>query len=123
MALRTPDAIVGPFRQRDTIILTAVLRDEFGIGIPGPNLDTAELTLYNEVDPYDIINARDGVDITANIDAAGVFSFELSPDDMDIVDEDELTEKHRALIEWTYDGGKRGSAEVQILVRNVLKVD
>lgn len=123
MALRTPDYVVGPFRERDSIVLTAVIRDETGTPIPQLSLLSAKMSLYNEADPFDIINGRDDWDIKPNINSAGELTFSLDGDDMAIQDTDELTEKHRIMIEWTWNAGaRRGSCEIQVLVRNVLKV-
>lgn len=123
MALRAPDFVVGPFRQRDYCEVSAVVKDTAGVAIPGSSLSGFVYTLYNEADPFDIINAREQVDALTTVNASGEFTIALTADDMDIQDEDELTEKHRLLIEWEYAvPTRRGSTEIQIIVRNVLKV-
>lgn len=124
MALRKPDATIGPFREQTSVVLRATLMDTSDppVAIPGASLNAATLTLYDEADPFDIINSRNRVDILSNIDTDGVLTFEFTPTDMLIQDDDELMENHRALIEWTYSTTKQGSFEIRIVVQNVLKV-
>lgn len=122
MALRTPDTTVGPFRERDSITLTATVRDNAGTAIPGASLDTMTLTLYSEHAPDTLI--RDHIDVKSEVSAAGVLTHTFTSADMTIVDVDELTEYHRALLEWTFSAGaKRGSWEVRIVLRNVYHVN
>lgn len=123
MALRKPDTTVGPFRDRDSAELTMTFVDNTDTPIPGASLLTATLTLYSEEDDdLTIINSRDHVDILSFIDANGVFTFALDQDDMAIQEDDLLIERHRALIEWTWPLGQRGSYEIRIVISNVAKV-
>jgi hypothetical protein len=125
--LRNPDSTIGPFREKDSVVLTATFLDNASpqAPIPGGSLTTATFTLYSEVDPFDIINSRDHVDIKSLISGAGVLTFALATADMAIIEDHEtdgiVTEYHRALIEWTWSGG-RGSWEIRIVVRDVNKV-
>jgi hypothetical protein len=122
MALRRPDWVVGPFHEQDTVILTAIVRDETGTPIPASALESMTMSLYSETDPFALLNSRDDVNILANVDAAGLLTLELTTADMAMEDDDNEREAHRVLLEWTWDGGKRGSAEVQVLVQNLEKV-
>lgn len=124
MALRVPDATVGPFREATTAVITATLMDTADppVAIPGSAMAAVTYTLYSEADPFDIINSRDHVDILANVDSDGLLTLELTPDDNLMVDEDELTEYHRLLLEWTYNSTRQGNAEIRVVVQNVLKV-
>jgi hypothetical protein len=124
--LRNPDSTVGPFREQDSVILTATFLDNTGVPIPGSSLTTATFTLYSETDPFDIINSRDDFDIKALVNGSGVLTLPLDPADMAIVEDHStdgvVTEYHRALIEWTWPSGQRGSWEIRIVVRDVNKV-
>ena len=91
------------------------------VAIPGPSLDTMTLTLYNEKTGL-VINARDHVNIKANVDIAGALAFTLLAADMAIIDTAKAEEYHRALIEWTWNTTQRGSWEIRIIVQNVNKV-
>lgn len=122
MALRNPDSTLGPFRERDTVVLRATVLDNQvpPQPIPGSALTTATLTLYSEK-TSGIINGRDHVDIKANVDAQGKLVFPLAPADMAIVN-GQSPESHRALIEWTWNPAgtvQRGSWEIRIIVRDV----
>jgi len=123
MALRKPDTTVGPFRENDSAELSMTFIDNTETPIPGSALLTATLTLYTEEDDdLTIINSRDHVDILSMIDEDGVFTFALDPEDMAILEDDLLIERHRALIEWTWPLGQRGSYEIRIVVSNAAKV-
>lgn len=120
MALRAPDTTVGPYRERDSLVLSATIRDHLLAAIPGASLDTLTLTVYSEHDPDTLI--RDHEDIKSEVTAGGVLTHTFTSGDTTIVDVDELTESHRALFEWTYNVDKRGSWEVRIILRNVYHV-
>jgi len=129
--LRSPDATIGPFREKNSVVLTAIVLDNSNppVPIPGPSLSTATFTLYSEAEGFAIINSRDHVDIKSNIDANGVLTLPLHVNDLAIVDDhtdaedDEVvTEYHRALFEWSWPTGRQGSYEIRIVVRDVNKV-
>lgn len=125
LPLSAPDSVVGPFREEDSVVLRATLMDnaEPPVAIPGSALDTATLTLYLEKAPFPIINGRDGSNIKTSIDEQGRLVLPLAPADMAIQATTPVaTEYHRALIEWTWNGGQRGSWEVRIIVRDVTHV-
>jgi hypothetical protein len=121
--LRKPDTTVGPFREQDSAQLTMVFVDGDDVPIPGSSLTTATLTLYSEDDDeYAIVNSRDHVDILGSIDESGVLTWDLASADMAIFDDELVTERHRALIEWTWGDAQRGSYEIRIVVKNLQKV-
>lgn len=117
---READTLLGPYRERDSVFLTANVRDETGTAIPGVNLTSLTWTLYNEKD-LAVINSRNDVNGVPNVDGSGVFSLTLTPDDMPIIGTG-VTEYHRLLIEWMWDTTKRGSHEIRIEMSNVEKV-
>lgn len=120
MALRLPDTSVGPYREKNSIVLHAVLMDNASppAVIPGTALVSATLTLYLERAPNSIINGRDHVDIKPNVNGQGVLTFPLSAADMAIIVA-QPEEYHRALIEWVWNVDQRGSYEIQIRVQDV----
>lgn len=131
--MRPADLIVGPFRERDSVRISATVVDNAvpPAPIPGSALLTATLTLYSEqfitdsdgAVTYPIINGRDHSDIKSAIDANGALAVILGPNDMAMVDlNDSPMEYHRALIEWTWPTAQRGSYELRIVVRDVEKV-
>lgn len=128
--MRNPDSTIGPFRERDTIVIRAQVQDNANppVAIPGASLVSATLTLYSEIPSsvgpppvYPIINGKDHVDIKPNINAQGLLSLELSAADMAILS-GRSEENHRALIEWVWNVDKRGSWEIRILVVDVYEV-
>lgn len=125
MPLRTPDAFLGHFRERDTPTLRASIVDDSvpAVAIPGSALTTATLTIYDEHGDHDIVNERDGVNVKPNIDENGALEFTLEEEDMVILRPSRKTERRRFLIVWTWDSPeKRGSWEGQLVIENVLKV-
>lgn len=123
MALRDPDTEVGPFHERDTPLITAVVKDNATpkVVIPGSALEKMDFTLYSEKSPYPIINSRDRDDLRSSVDEDGNLEFQLEQDDMVILGT-KTSENHRILLEWEWDGGKRGSTEIRVIVENELKV-
>lgn len=128
--LAAPDSTVGPFHERDTVLITGLVKDNDTPPnpIPGASLVSATLTLYSEqvgntAPTYPIINARDHFDIKPNINAFGELALTLTQADMALVDTPTVaTEYHRALIEWVWNVDKRGSHEIRIVIRDVPKV-
>lgn len=123
MSLRTPDAYLGTFRERDTPTLRANVLDNSvpPAAIPGSALITATLTIYDEHTAA-IINGRTQADIKPNISEAGALAFELDEEDMVIHTPTRRRERRRLLIEWTWDVDKRGSWEGQLVIENVAHV-
>lgn len=123
MPLRNPDSTVGPFRERDSVVLTGLIVDNAAVpvAIPVASLTSATFTLYTESGSNQIINSRNRVNILSSISSLGVLTLALTPEDMTIVDT-QSTENHRALIEWVWDTTKRGSYEIRIIVQDVLLV-
>lgn len=128
--MRNPDSTIGPFRERDTVVIRAQVQDNAipPVAIPGASLVSATMTLYSEIPTsvgpppvYPIINGRDHVDIKPNINAQGQLTLELAAADMAILST-RSEENHRALIEWVWNVDKRGSWEVRILVVDLYKV-
>lgn len=126
--MRNPDSTIGPFRERDTIVIRAQVQDNADppVAIPSASLVSATLTLYSEIATgtppvYPIINGKDHVDIKPDINAQGQLSLELGADDMAILSL-RSEENHRALIEWVWNVDKRGSWEIRILVVDVNEV-
>jgi hypothetical protein len=107
-------------------VLTATIQDQLGVAIPGATLTTCVYTLYAENTvagvALPIVNTRTDVNCKPDVSAGGVLTLILTPDDMAILDDALEEERHRLLIEWTYDSGKEGRHEAQIIVSNVAKV-
>jgi hypothetical protein len=122
--MRAPDSQVGPFRERNSVVLRGTFVDNATppAPIPGTALTTATLTLYSEKTAA-IINGRDHVDIKGNVDAQGRLVLPLDPADTAIVD-GQSPEYHRALLEWSWMATtlQRGSWEIRIIVRDVTLV-
>ena len=111
--------------ERTTQVLTALIRDEKEIPIPGSALTTFTLTLY-VVHTLGIINGRSAQNVLnlngVTVDGNGVVTWTMQPADNIIADETMLFERHRALFEWTYASGKAGKEEIDLLVQNLAKV-
>ncbi len=121
-----------PFEAREasTAKLTATIQDESEAVIPAAQLSTLRLTLYDQAtelaDPDStaaIINSRTAQNIlNANgctVSTGGVMTLTLTPADNIIVDATKSSERHVALIEYTYAAGlKAGKEEILIDVLN-----
>lgn len=105
-----------------SVRITGVIKDEAGNGVPGANLTTLTLTLYDS-STESIINSRNDSDINGvnggSVDASGNLVMKLSPADNALIGTGD-SEKHIALIEWTYNSGAdTGRAEVIFTVANL----
>lgn len=105
-----------------SVRITGVIKDEAGNGVPGANLTTLTLTLYDS-STESIINSRNDSDINGvnggSVDASGNLVMKLSPADNALIGTGD-SEKHIALIEWTYNAGAdTGRAEVIFTVANL----
>lgn len=109
--LAVPDCVEG---QSGTY--TCVLRDEFRVVVKGSQLTSATLTLYDS-NTDEIINDRTAQNVlNANdvtIDESGRLTWTVLPDDMALVSDSSLQERHVALFEfaWT-DSDSRARTKV-----------
>ncbi len=124
MATRTTLSAI--FAEGKTAKITAVIKDEDGIGIDVANLDTVTLTLFNDRSKA-IINSRNQSNIKntggGTIDSSGNLTLVLGAADMAILATSNDAERHVAFIEWTYSAGaKFGGHEIAFTVANLAKV-
>lgn len=123
MTVRT---IMSPaIAERVTSRITGVLYDHLGAVLPAASLTTLTLTLYdiltgnilNSVSAVNILNTGRGT-----VDTAGNMEIVLLPADNLLNNTALASERHIALIEWTWGSGARsGAREVEFTVSNVLK--
>lgn len=107
---------------------TATLKDETDTAIAAASFATMTLTLYDAASGS-IINSRNGQNVlnannvTIN-DTSGLLTWALQPADSIVLDQTLAQEEHVALFEYTFgaSGGKRGSHEVRLVVRNINRV-
>lgn len=121
-----------PFHARESSSakLTATIQDEAEAAIPAASLSTLTLTLYDQTTELAnpgtttaIINSRYAQDIlNANgctVSTGGVMTMTFTPADNIIVNTGKSSERHVALLEYTYAAGlKAGKQEVLIDVWN-----
>lgn len=85
------------------------------------DIDTLQLTL-RDVRTGGVINGRTAQDVKNTNDVTvasdGTITWETQALDNVIVDKRNRTETHRALVRCTYDGGRVGSGEIDIIVTN-----
>ncbi len=104
-----------------TAIYTATLSDETG-PIPGTDITSINVTLYDEVSD-DIINARDKSTDNITVNSDGLLTWLLSAADNPILDDKFHEEKHRALFQFSWQGGARKNEhEVSIFVKNYRRI-
>lgn len=122
-----------PFQAKEssTAKLTGIIEDEDGTGIPAASLATLTLHLYDQTTELAspgttaaIINSRNRQDILntngCTVDSTGGFVLTLSTADNQIVNTGKSSERHVALIEWSYAAGlKAGKEEILIDVTNL----
>ncbi len=105
--------ITEHYAEKSTPKITAVIKDEDGIVIPGGSLNTLTLTLYDKATDtllgsrsaqQDILEVNGG-----SVDGSGNFALQLTAADMAIVTDAVRVETHIALIEWTYNSGLLGN--------------
>lgn len=117
--------------ERTTLTITSTIKDsrQPPVVIPISELTAVTLTLYvRDVAAQTILNTVDHVNILntgrATLHAtSGLMTLTLLPADTQVVDQTLDQEWHRALIEWTYNGGdKAGRMEIDFPVRNLSKV-
>lgn len=106
-----------------TATLSGQFQDASGANIPLIALVAVTLTLYDKA-TGEILNGREGLDIRdtgpATITADGFLELTLDPADNVVLDQENPTETHAALIEWTYNqGDAKGKALAYFTVRNL----
>lgn len=119
-----------PLPENTTPILRAKIVDELGGPLSGDVLLTLTLTIYNR-DTGTIINGRDHVNIL-NANGGVVYDayendvlvsrllFQLTANDMAILEDSLPGEGRVALLEWSWNGGaSRGKHEVWFTVENL----
>jgi len=114
--------------EKTTPEIVATIKDENDEGIPAASLNTLTLTLYNLDDGpvHAIINSRNAQDVlNANgvtVDTAGILTWSVNALDTAIVGTG-VQEKHRAVFEWTYNGGvKNGKHVIDMFITNLAKI-
>lgn len=108
--------------ERVSSVLTATIKDNTGTPIPGASLETLTVTLY-EVLTGSIINGRNDTNILGanggSVSVGGVLTWNMDAADNQILSATSppvTDERHVALIEFTFNGGRRGKHEALILV-------
>lgn len=115
--------------EKTTFKYTATLKDEDGVVIPAADLDTLTLTLYdkaagtiiNSQNDTNVLNANNGT-VHAT---SGLFTMLFKPADNPMVGtpDDDITEEHVVLFEWTYNSTTdAGKHQFSIYVVQRLKV-
>lgn len=103
---------------------TATLKDQNTTPIPGGNLTSLTLTLY-DVTTGTILNSRNAQDVlnknNVTVDGNGLLTWLVQPADTAIVDPSRLGETHCALWTFVYNGWT-GRHRVEMYVRNLTKV-
>ena len=100
----------------------AKLVDENDVPIPGSDITSITVTLYDDTSK-DIINSRDKSTVGLSVDSNGQLVWLMTKEDNPILEDNFYEEKHRSLFEFTWAGGARnGEHEVSIRVRNFEKV-
>ncbi len=124
MATLPISLVSTPIPERTTQRITFTVQDESAVAIPGANLTTLTVTLYdqdteaiiNSVDDRDILNTGGGT-----VDSSGNGVWTMDPADNQIVGAKDI-EFHIALFEWTYGATGQGRQTVKLEVVNLVKV-
>lgn len=97
--------------------LRAFLKDLDGLPIPGSEIDTLTLTLYDKATRA-IINARDAQDVLqkngVTVSEAGELIWMASPEDNPILSTTLLMERHVVLFEYSWGGDPDQTDHVKI---------
>ncbi len=118
--------ITGEFVEKSTPKITAVIKDEDDVVLPGSALDSLTLTLYDLLTDgllggrsagQDILGANGGA-----VDESGNFTLQLTEADMAIVDGTRAIETHVALVEWVYSTVLGNKINIYFKVANLNKV-
>ena len=95
--------------ENSSCILKFILYDpEVGDAIPNSAVNTAQMTLYNDVDQSIIqIGGSDTIDVKPNIDGQGQFRYVLAGQYNELIDDDEYIEYeiHWAKFVFTFTAG------------------
>ena len=114
--------------ERSTVIYSCSLKDESGAAIEPASLYAISLTLYSMDSATEaIVNSRNNVDVKnvngGTISSGGVFSYEFTSDDNQILESWRHEERHRAIFTYEWNAGARqDNKEVILVVRNKSKV-
>lgn len=112
--------------ERNTLYLQGTVKDEKGQAFQPSTLtlylyDRFTDTVINSRNRQDILNANGGT-----CDASGVWSLTLTPTDNTFVTAGKKSEKHIALIEWTWDDNQGnpayGSKTLEIVIEDTAHV-
>lgn len=108
-----------------TRLYDAVLVDENGARIKGSAVSTLTLTLYNRHDQA-IVNSRNASNVLntagGTLDESGNFTFEFTPLDTAIIDSALDYENRIALFTIGYATGRQQRHEIELQIRNAVKV-
>lgn len=113
--------IPGSFAKRGAAQITANLVDRDGTALGSGTISTLTLTLY-DLRSGNIINSKDGADISASLSVGGALTLDLDALDMVVTDDNQKKERHVALVEWAWAGTKEGNEEIEFTVVNQEKV-
>ncbi len=123
MAARTILSAQVP--ERAMAVITALIRDELDVVIPGGSLDSLTLTLYDRASGS-ILNARNAQDVLGvnggSVDGAGVLTMNLLELDNVLISQECDLETHVALFRWSYQTTRTGNHEVHFPVINLGQV-
>lgn len=121
MAVRT--VFDAPIAERVSAQYSVTLTSETGAPLGAGDLTALTLTIYaldaeetivNSVDAVSVLNAGRGT-----LDANGLLTLTLLPDDNQLVDPTRRSEKHIWLLQGTWGGIKKTRHEVQVEVLNL----
>jgi hypothetical protein len=117
-----PQTLEKAVGEETTPRLTFLVVDDTGAAIPGPNLDLAELTVYDERTGT-VLTANAPRDIQAQIDGSGNGSVSLTDVETAINDDTLIQEWHIAYFHWEYNGNADdGKAAIRFKTWNLAKV-
>ena len=121
--MSTRTVIQDPIPERSSARLTAQLVDENGSGI---SPSTLTLSLYVLGDTNTIINNRNNQNVLntndVTVDTSGNLTWNMQPQDNQIMSSNRRLEYHVALFEWTWGTGKAGKHEIVFPVENLQKI-
>lgn len=125
MAVRT--VFPEPVPEKTSLRYRASLTKEDGTALAAAELSTLTLTLYALDTARTIINSVNGTNILnvgrGTIDANGLLTVILTPDDTQVLDATLAEEKHVLLFQGTYASGAKATRhEVLLTVLNLTKV-
>lgn len=123
MAVRT--VFAEPIACKVSAQYTVTLTDETGTAIGSEELQSLTLTIYALDDERTIVNSVDAVSILNTgrgaLDAAGLLTLTLTPEDNQLVDPLRTSELHVWLLQGVWGGLKKTKHEVLVKVLNITK--